>query len=115
MGHLHTQSFGELSTRVAHERDDPFAIDPLIFCPSVHYGRIVNAKNQDLVDPQFRKSLFLFLVTRDLARGSRGGESPGQAYQDDLLTLAPCGQGYVARVSEAMIDGHVWDWRLDKA
>eukprot|EP00619_Florenciella_sp_RCC1007_P013744 CAMPEP_0205924802 /NCGR_PEP_ID=MMETSP1325-20131115/17183_1 /ASSEMBLY_ACC=CAM_ASM_000708 /TAXON_ID=236786 /ORGANISM="Florenciella sp., Strain RCC1007" /LENGTH=177 /DNA_ID=CAMNT_0053293215 /DNA_START=138 /DNA_END=669 /DNA_ORIENTATION=+ len=107
VGHLHAEGLGELTTRVAHERNDTFLVDALVLGPSIHDGGVIHAEDDDLVDPHLRKSHHLFLVAGDLARGSRGRESAREADEDHLLVGAPLRKVDVRRVTEAMIDVHV--------
>mmetsp|Transcript_70139 Transcript_70139/g.196312 ORF Transcript_70139/g.196312 Transcript_70139/m.196312 type:complete len:266 (-) Transcript_70139:470-1267(-) len=103
VGHLYAERLGELTARVAHERDDALVIDALVFGPSIHDGSVVNAEDDNLVDPHLRKSHHLFLVAGDLARGSRGSERTREADKDHLLVSAPLGKVNVARVAEAEV------------
>ena len=78
---------GDLRGRVAHHGDDGVvAAHALLLAPRLHHRRVVDAEDDNLVDPFGLEKLSFLKVPRDLDCRSRGCECAREADEDDLLS-----------------------------
>mmetsp|Transcript_13762 Transcript_13762/g.44877 ORF Transcript_13762/g.44877 Transcript_13762/m.44877 type:complete len:207 (+) Transcript_13762:2127-2747(+) len=82
---LDVEGLGEGGRRVGDEGDDG-AVDLLVLGPGAHDRRVVDAVDQDRVDPLSSQRLFRCDVPGDLLRRSRRRERPRQADEDHFFS-----------------------------
>ena len=80
---------GEVSVGVGHKLDEVGASATHLLLPSCHYCAVVDADDEDGVDPRLLKPAVDLsrLEARDLARRSGGREGAGQSDEEDLAVL----------------------------
>lgn len=88
-GELDVQGAGERRVCVCDELDEIRSGKALILLPRCHHGPVIDTGDVDLIDPCLLKTTVNFscLEARDLALGSRGGESPGEGHPENFLAL----------------------------
>mmetsp|Transcript_3211 Transcript_3211/g.13443 ORF Transcript_3211/g.13443 Transcript_3211/m.13443 type:complete len:304 (+) Transcript_3211:34-945(+) len=106
VGEDHPERLGGLPVGVREELDVGPG-DALILGPSVHDLPVVHAEHEHFVDPGSLEGVLPREETRDLARGSGGGEGAGKAHDEGLLAREARGHVHLLGREGALLQGHV--------
>ena len=106
VGEDHPQRLGGLPVGVREELDVGPG-DALVLGPGVHDLPVVHAEHEHFVDPGSLEGVLPREETRDLARGSGGGEGAGKAHDEGLLAREARGHVHLLRREGALLQGHV--------
>mmetsp|Transcript_129290 Transcript_129290/g.402163 ORF Transcript_129290/g.402163 Transcript_129290/m.402163 type:complete len:256 (+) Transcript_129290:236-1003(+) len=106
--HEHADGLRELAPRVGKEGDDG-ALHALVLGPRLHHGAVVHAVDEHLVDAGLLQLRGPVQISRNLHRGSAGGESPWQAHDDHLAALRALGHVHLPDGVEAVVNDHGGD------